>query len=358
MPPRAKAPKISEMLDSASEDEFQRSTLDDLATPDSAIENRPPPARGGRGRGAKAAVDVAKPAGRGRGAGRGTGTGTTAKKGKTAAAGKKAQPSRKVLSERDNNGNMSDAEEGDEFADAEEVEEVAAAPVAAAKPTRRGRPPAKAKAAQEEEPVAEAPKPKKRGRQPAEPKEPKVAAAAPKAATKAKTTKRAQPEPEPEPEQENQEPTTIAETQPDPDPMDIDPSETIEVSEIPDSMPPPPSRPAATAAANRRAAAIPPRSESRQRTIPPGARMRAGSASDTERGTSDPQLRRKLGEMTKKFETLQVKYDNLKETASTTKTSNFEQLRARTEKVAKGTSHIIFPAKPSSQLVDRCGCNC
>ncbi|KAL2061678.1 hypothetical protein VTL71DRAFT_7055 [Oculimacula yallundae] len=49
-------------------------------------------------------------------------------------------------------------------------------------------------------------------------------------------------------------------------------------------------------------------SHSRQRQ-PSAQRRRAGSASDTER--NDPALRRKLGEVTKKYETLKLKYEDL-----------------------------------------------
>lgn len=69
-------------------------------------------------------------------------------------------------------------------------------------------------------------------------------------------------------------------------------------------------------------------SHSRQRQ-PSTQRRRAGSASDTER--SDPVLRRKLGEMTKKYETLNIKYQDLREVGLKQAERNFENLRKKSE---------------------------
>jgi hypothetical protein len=66
-----------------------------------------------------------------------------------------------------------------------------------------------------------------------------------------------------------------------------------------------------------------------------GNRQRAGSVSSTERG-NDPGLRRKLGDVTKKFENLDLKYHNLKEVAITEAHSNFEKLRKTTDRRAQG----------------------
>ena len=75
------------------------------------------------------------------------------------------------------------------------------------------------------------------------------------------------------------------------------------------------------------------RTASRQRQ-PPVARMRAGSASSTERG--EPNLRRRLGDMTRKFDNLDLKYRNLREIASKEAETNFEKLKAHSEAKAKG----------------------
>jgi hypothetical protein len=112
------------------------------------------------------------------------------------------------------------------------------------------------------------------------------------------------------------------------------------VDEIPESMPPPPSRPSA-----RRAQAQP---NSRVRRQSAGVR-RTGSVSDSER---DPVMRRKVGDLTRKLDAMTAKYETLKETASSGKESNFEQLKKRTEQIAKGVSLTIFPqdrTNPSSR---------
>jgi regulator of replication initiation timing len=124
---------------------------------------------------------------------------------------------------------------------------------------------------------------------------------------------------------------TIPETQadPEPDPMDI--SESIEVDEIPESMPPPP-RPSARRAQQQPRA---PRAGS-------AGLRRAGSASDTER---DPVLRRKVGELTKKLEAMTTKYDNLKEVATSSKESNFEAMKKRTDQTVKDQDAVVKALK-------------
>ena len=69
-------------------------------------------------------------------------------------------------------------------------------------------------------------------------------------------------------------------------------------------------------------------------------RKRAGSASDTERGGGDPATRRKLGEMTKKFENLELKYKNLRETAIKEADANFAKYKAQSQIKAKGESFL------------------
>ncbi|CAE7175501.1 hypothetical protein PTNB73_02832 [Pyrenophora teres f. teres] len=308
MPPRSKVANISFTVDSASEDEMTVDELNALPTPESNSENKAP-ARKARGTAAQAkkAALTTKATAKGRPATRRVSGSSVVVMKKTGAGVKKAPAKgRKALIERKEK-NASDTEEVEEF----EEEEVAA-PV---KPAKRGRPAKKAQ--EEEEPVEEvAPAPAKRGRKAAV-KEP-----AAKKETKTKTaakSKRA-PETEPEPEQ-----MTIPETQPEPDadPMDI--SETIEVEEIPESMPPPlPSRPSA-----RRTQAKP---NSRARRASAGVR-RTGSVSDSER---DPVMRRKVGDLTRKLDSMTSKYETLREAASSGKESNFDQLKKRTDQIAKG----------------------
>jgi hypothetical protein len=298
MAPRSTLANISFTVDSASDDDITHDELNALPTPESNAENKAP-ARKARGKAAqtKAMAPATKATAKGKTATRRvSGSSVLGVKKTNAAVAKKApaKAGRKALAER-NAVNGSDTEEVDEFDEPE-----APAPT---KTTKRGRP-AKVQKAQDEE-MVEAPAPAKKGRKPAPAKETKTKATA--------RSKRVEAEPES---------ITIPETQPEPelDPMDIE--DSIEVDEIPESMPPPP-RPSA-----RRAQAQP----SRARQTSAGAR-RAGSASDSER---DPVLRRKVGDLTRKLESMTVKYDTLKEAASAGKESNFDQLKKRTEQTAKG----------------------
>ncbi|KAI4118424.1 MAG: hypothetical protein LQ345_001537 [Seirophora villosa] len=69
---------------------------------------------------------------------------------------------------------------------------------------------------------------------------------------------------------------------------------------------------------------------------PPLVRKRAGSASETEQGAGDPVLRRKLGEMTKKFENLDMKYKALRDVGIKEAEANFESLKLSAEGKSKG----------------------
>ena len=72
------------------------------------------------------------------------------------------------------------------------------------------------------------------------------------------------------------------------------------------------------------------------RRQPTVARRRAGSASDNERGGSDPATRRKLGEMTTKFEKLDMKYRILREEGIKEANANFEKYKTQAQANAKG----------------------
>lgn len=88
-----------------------------------------------------------------------------------------------------------------------------------------------------------------------------------------------------------------------------------------------------------------PRSQSRPRQ-PSAHRRRAGSASDTER--NDPALRRKLGELTKKYENLQLKYSDLREIGLKEAERNCERLKKNSEEKTKST---LIPS-PSTNIAD------
>ena len=82
------------------------------------------------------------------------------------------------------------------------------------------------------------------------------------------------------------------------------------------------------------------RSSSMQpRPVPIGARHHAESTSDPERA-GEPELRRKLGEMTKKFEGLDTKYRNLREIGVKEAEVNFDKLKRHSEERNKSKSII------------------
>jgi hypothetical protein len=72
-------------------------------------------------------------------------------------------------------------------------------------------------------------------------------------------------------------------------------------------------------------------SHSRQPSV---VRHRAGSVSDTER--HDPALRRKVGDLTKKLENLELKYRNLREVGIQEAEDNFEKYKRQSEESKKG----------------------
>jgi predicted nucleic acid-binding Zn-ribbon protein len=72
-------------------------------------------------------------------------------------------------------------------------------------------------------------------------------------------------------------------------------------------------------------------------------RRRAGSASDTERG--DPNLRRKLGDVTRRFENIDLKYRNLKETGIVEANNNMEKLRRQCEATTQASNDLIASLK-------------
>ncbi|KAF2705561.1 hypothetical protein K504DRAFT_471565 [Pleomassaria siparia CBS 279.74] len=296
---------------------------DDLVafpTPDSNTENKPP-ARKPRGKAVPKAKDApaTKVVAKGKAtARRASGGNVPAVQKQNAGVTKKAgaKAGRKALAERPQAGNVSDTEEVDDFGEEDEITAV----IETAKPVKKSRP-VRTKKAQEEAP-AEIPPPAKKTRKAVE----KMPAAkpAPKAKTTAKS-KAAKRAPEPVPEE-----IVISETQPDAEPMDIE--ESVEIDEIPESMPPPPQ----------------PRSSARRTHQQPrtagqtSAPRRAGSASDSER---DPSLRRRVGEVTKKLEAMTVKYEALKDIATSSKESNFDQLKRKTDQASKDQDAYIKALK-------------
>lgn len=80
-----------------------------------------------------------------------------------------------------------------------------------------------------------------------------------------------------------------------------------------------------------------------RRHQPVVARRRAGSASDNERGGNDPATRRKLGEMTTKFEKLDMKYRTLREEGIKEANANFEKYKTQSQASAKGRVSLLTP---------------
>lgn len=84
------------------------------------------------------------------------------------------------------------------------------------------------------------------------------------------------------------------------------------------------------------------RTESRSRQES-SYRRRAGSVSDTERG--DPLLRRKLGDITRKYENIDMKFRNLKEIAISEANTNFEKLRKEHDSITETTDKLVSSLK-------------
>lgn len=82
----------------------------------------------------------------------------------------------------------------------------------------------------------------------------------------------------------------------------------------------------------------------------PGRKRPTVTFADTvEKASSDPELRRKLGDMTKKYETLEVKYRNLREIGVVEANANFEKIRKQCESATSGKSLNI-----ESMLLSAC----
>ncbi|KAI9797761.1 MAG: hypothetical protein M1825_005695 [Sarcosagium campestre] len=82
----------------------------------------------------------------------------------------------------------------------------------------------------------------------------------------------------------------------------------------------------------------------RQRLV---SRKRAGSASDNDRSAAgtDPAIRRKLGEMTRRFESLEVKYKTLREVGVKEAETNFDRLRTQSAEKTEAANKLIASLK-------------
>lgn len=217
-----------------------------------------------------------------------------------AMAATKKRPAKKVLAERVNG-----PEDGNDTEEVDDFDEAPPPPAKTKKVAKKNTPP---------KPAA------KRGRKP-KAVAPEVEKASIKPAVKGARGKRVV----------DSEPV-IPESQP--DPMDVEETEIpIEILETDQAVSEPVKQIAPRATTGRT------RSISRQPDILPSRHRRGGSASDTERA-GEPALRRKLGEVTKKFENLDLKYRSLKELGTTESQSNFDKLRKSADQRAKGKKRL------------------
>lgn len=162
-------------------------------------------------------------------------------------------------------------------------------------------------------------------------------------AKKGRTTKRA---PSAEPTR------VIPETQQDPDHME-DVSETIEGADEMEPEPAPKARQANGYSSRQRSTSaqpLQPRASARSVSAQPGypgSRERSGSVSGTERERrgGDPELRRRLNEMTRKHENLSLKYQNLQELGKNNAETNFEKLKRASDEKAKTANDLIASLK-------------
>jgi len=108
--------------------------------------------------------------------------------------------------------------------------------------------------------------------------------------------------------------------------------------------------PSARSASLQPAPPLQPRPSARSMTAQPGypaARERSGSVSGTERERrgGDPELRRKLNDLTKKHENLNLKYQNLQEIGRSNAETNFEKLKRATDQKAKDANDLVAALK-------------
>lgn len=324
MPKRKGDATLSGLLDLVSEGEGKDSDQDMIHIPESAAENAAP-AKKAKGRPKAVATRVAKP----KKASQTTNHESTAVVSKPIGR-KNTTSKRQALKEKANDQFPNDTEEGEEVKkhtnDKEErqkrksvisIDELDAS-VTAVKQPRDGRKAPKGKAAKAmAEEVNETARDESLGVDHVVAGESKVRGKASSAGKKiAPTTQRVSVEPH-----HNEE--VIPETQQ--SLMDVDHSNTSEVDG--GGTEPKPQSPARTTSRKRLDSA---------RSQPQMAKKQAGNTSDTERGGNDPATRRRLGDLTQKLETLDLKYRNLREVGIKEAEANFERLKKQSEERSKG----------------------
>lgn len=308
------------LVESEMDDELDNATPEAFPTPESNQENNVAPAKKGRPKTKAAGAKFTKTKAPARRV-----SGGVAGVKKKAGPRKKATGKREPLKEQTNIQHGSDTEEVDNFgaqgieaADpiedvpAEEEKEVEKQP-AKRKPAARGKKRAEAEKQAETEVESQSKVIEKDGEfeyTPTVSRQSKANAKPAEVAQKKTGQRRA--------------PKEIPETQS--EPMDMEPSSlAVDEDAIPQSV-------------YRQTSSLRAASKTRQPSV---IRRRAGSASDTERTGNDPAMRRKLGDLTKRFDNLEMKYNNLREVGIEEAKTNFEKLRVQSEAKTKGTLYYI-----------------
>ena len=319
MPKTKTVASLSGFVESDMDDELDNATPEAFPTPDSNQENNVAPAKKGRTKTKAAGAKFTKTKAPAR---RASGGAAVVKK--KVAPRKKAAGKREPLKEQTNIQHGSDTEDvdgfdaqgienGDPIEDPSDAEEkVVKKQPPKRKPAARGKKKAEAEKDQaESEPEPQSKVTEKDGEfeyTPTISRQTKVNAKPAEAAQKKAGRPRA--------------PKEIPETQT--EPMDLDPSSLpVDDDAIPQSV--------YRQTSNFRAS-----SKTQQPSV---IRRRAGSASDTERTGNDPTIRRKLGDLTKKFDNLEMKYSNLREVGIEEAKTNFEKLKVQSEAKTKGNLH-------------------
>lgn len=157
------------------------------------------------------------------------------------------------------------------------------------------------------------------------------------AAKRSRTAKKAPVEP------------VVPETQQDPDEME-DVEQSVEGALETEMAPAPVKRSYAPRQREGSVQAMLPRPSARSMSAQPGypaPRERSGSVSGTERERrgGDPELRRKLNDMTRKHENLNLRYQNLQELGKNNAETNFEKLKRASDDKAKSANELIASLK-------------
>ena len=306
--PRAKAvANLPETAASDKDDDTPAMEPDALTTPDSNQENAPVKKRGGRGK--ASTKRFTKP--------RTTRRSSDKLELTTAAAKPKAGRKRAPLKETTNEKNVKETEKVDDL-EAQPDEDTAMDELVAAKqPVKRKASNAKAGRPAKRAAVASTSETKKDGEfeyTPTTARQTKEVTRGP--GRKAQNSGKSQAPAEPE--------KMIPETQ---IPKDNEASDDLNDDENEDAVPQSVFRKTNDAGKTN---------QQRQALIPA---RRAGSASDTERSSNDASTRRRLGEMTRKFENLETKFRNLKEVGVKEAEARLSEYKTQNE--AKGKGMVI-----------------